>query len=300
MKEGQEITLEGIGWVQGERLHQASERAIQGAVLGSFNLTTLYLIQGDLDQALEYSKIGLDLAANSSKKYPGYLARTINNSVLWQRGQKAGTLEAEPPPPEQAAELEPEFQFVGYLVRFFACELLQGQHQYQRVIDWARECLEGDRYQADSALDHLTLGTAILRLHEQAGTRARPPALAKKHLDQAAEGLERVGNRHHLPRAMLTRADWHRLNGDPEEAQTNLDNAMLPSLMSGMRLYQADCHLAHARLHLDRREPEQARTRLEAVRTLVDKNHYHRLDEKIAECENELSRLDGVSPISAA
>jgi hypothetical protein len=174
-------------------------------------------------------------------------------------------------------------------------EMATGQHQYQRVIDWAGECLRGDRYQsADSALDHLNLGSALLRLHEQACTP--PPALVKEHLDQAVRGLQRVCNRHHLPRALLTRADWHRLNGDLKETQSDLDNGMLASLMGGMTLYQADCHLAYARLHLDRREPGQAQTRLDTVRTLVDKSRYHRIDEKLAGLDNEISDLDRVQP----
>jgi ATP/maltotriose-dependent transcriptional regulator MalT len=142
------------------------------------------------------------------------------------------------------------------------------------------------------------LGSALLRLHEQACTPPPAPTLVKEHLDQAVQGLERVGNRHHLPRALLTRADWHRLNGDLKETQSDLDNAMLASLMGGMTLYQADCHLAYARLHLDRGEPEQARTRLDAVRTLVDKSHCHRLDEQIAALKNELSCMDRMSPAS--
>ena len=76
MKEGLKITLEGIGWVQGERVQHANEKVIQGAVLGTFNLSTLYLIEGDLDQALKYSEIGVDVAANSSKKYPGTSRRS--------------------------------------------------------------------------------------------------------------------------------------------------------------------------------------------------------------------------------
>jgi hypothetical protein len=56
-----------------------------------------------------------------------------------------------------------------------------------------------------------------------------------------------------------------------------------------MRLYEADCHLEYARLHLARGDKAQARASLAAARKMVEEMGYHRRDGEVKELEEELA-----------
>jgi hypothetical protein len=56
----------------------------------------------------------------------------------------------------------------------------------------------------------------------------------------------------------------------------------------GMGLHQADCHLASARLHLDRGAKDEAWRSLATARAMIERMGYHRRDGEVAELEGRL------------
>jgi nucleoside phosphorylase len=118
------------------------------------------------------------------------------------------------------------------------------------------------------ALDHLTLGRAALY-----ATRLPAPTLtladAREHLEAAVDTLRKAGAQDQLPKGLLTRAWLHHLEGHPELAHADLDEAMSIAERGPMPLIRADIHLHRARLFRDR-------TALTAAATLIHKHGYHR------------------------
>ena len=56
-----------------------------------------------------------------------------------------------------------------------------------------------------------------------------------------------------------------------------------------MRLFETDCHLEYARLHLAQSDKPAAREHLAKARALVTETGYHRRDPDLAELEQELA-----------
>ncbi len=86
------------------------------------------------------------------------------------------------------------------------------------------------------------------------------------------------------------RVSWHnpRRTTRYSAAERNLCEAEKIARRGEMRLYQTDCHLEWARLHLARNESGAARDRLAQARTLVNQTGYHRRDRDLAEIEQQL------------
>ena len=55
-----------------------------------------------------------------------------------------------------------------------------------------------------------------------------------------------------------------------------------------MRLYEADCHLEYARLHLARGDKKEARESLAKAKGMIEEMGYHRRDGEVAELEERL------------
>lgn len=76
--------------------------------------------------------------------------------------------------------------------------------------------------------------------------------------------------------------------GSLDRARADLEEAMSIVVRGGMRLYQADCHLECARLHLACGEKEQSRQSLTKAKAMIEGMGYHRRDGEVAELEGEL------------
>ena len=86
------------------------------------------------------------------------------------------------------------------------------------------------------------------------------------------------------------RVSWHnpRRATRYSTAERDLRGAEKIARRGEMRLYQTDCHLEWARLHLVRNEPAAARERLDKARALVTETGYHRRDRDLADIEQQL------------
>jgi Tfp pilus assembly protein PilF len=140
----------------------------------------------------------------------------------------------------------------------------------------------------DTALDHLTLGRALLQAHLQDGSTALADATA--HLHQAVDGLRQAGTQHHIPRGLLARVELYLVQGDFAQARRDLDEALTIATRGEMRLHQAESHLAYARLYLAIGEKARAQESLATARAMVTRMGYHRRDAEVQELEEQLKR----------
>ena len=126
----------------------------------------------------------------------------------------------------------------------------------------------------DVALDHLTLGRSGLyraMLEPVAGlARAQARSLAtsategaSEHLAAALAGLRASGSQHHLPRGLLSRSWLRFIEGDPDAARADLDEAWEIAERGSMGLHMADVLLYRGRLFQDPADLAQARGLIE-------------------------------------
>ncbi|MCH7539264.1 MAG: ATP-binding protein [Proteobacteria bacterium] len=255
------------------------------------NLSELYLIMGDLAQALEFGRKAADFANRSRDVFLQLAERTTFADALHQTGRieeaKALFSKAE----AMQKERQPEFPLLYSLQGFRYCEMLLDQGKYREVQDRARQTLNwlkqaGGVSLLDIALNHLSLGHAHLLEAQQAGSEDFTQAT--EHLGDAVDGLRKAGTQHHIPRGLLARAALHRVTGAHQKTQRHLDEAMSIATRGGMGLHQADTHLEYARLYLAMDDKAKAREHLATAQEMIERMGYHRRDGKLAELEEQL------------
>ena len=89
--------------------------------------------------------------------------------------------------------------------------------------------------------------------------------------------------------ALLGRAAFFRAaTQDWPQAHRDLEEALEICQRSGMRLYEADCHLEYARLHLAQGNEGEARQSLDSAKEMIEQMGYHRRDREVRELEEKL------------
>jgi tetratricopeptide (TPR) repeat protein len=157
---------------------------------------------------------------------------------------------------------------------------------------------ERNRWLLDIAFNHLTLGRALLyrsvleadvpMMRTAMGTESLINlTAAQNHLDTAVNGFRRAGTIHNLPWSLLSRAWLRLLQGDPDSARTDLDEAWEIAERGPMRLFLADIHLYRARLfHAVHPYPwDSPRSDLAAARKLIEECGYWRRKEELEDAE---------------
>jgi len=259
------------------------------AAIAAGNLSELFVIMGDLRQALEFAQQSVDRADESGVAFQRIIKRTTLADALHQAGRAA---EAEALFGEAEAmqmEWQSEYPLLYSLQGFRYCVLLLGQRKYLEVQDRATRFFEW-RAQSDSlltiALDHLVLGKAHLARAQQEGRNDF--SKAAEHLDQAVDGLRQAAAQEFIPLGLLDRAALHRVRSDFERARRDLDEAMAIAKRGQMGLHQADAHLEFARLYLAMGEEAEAREHLATAKEMIGRMGYHRRDGDVAELEERL------------
>jgi tetratricopeptide (TPR) repeat protein len=268
-----------------------AQRDWKSAAINASNLSELYLTSGDLARALEYAQQSVDLADRSGDWQERVNGRETLGNTLHQAGHftEAGTA-------FQAAEAmqkehQPMFPLLYSLGGFRYCDLLLDQGEVQEVQRRASQTLEMVQRGVLSALltislAYLSLGQAHLLQAQQEGTEDFTQAAA--HIEQAVDGLRQAGTQHHIPRGLLVRAELRRVMGSLDRARADLEEALSIATRGGMRLFEADCHLEYARLHLACGEKEKARQSLAQAKAMIEDMGYHRRDGEVAELEEML------------
>jgi len=159
--------------------------------------------------------------------------------------------------------------------------------EVQRRADYALKIvLQGSRNLQDIALNHLSLGRA--HLLQETFRVLETLKVCTTYLDRAVGGLRQAGQQDELPRGLLARAELRRGTGELDKARRDLDEAFSIASRGGMRLFEADCHLAYARWYLAAKRGDamaQAREHLAKAKQIIEQTGYHRRDQEVKELE---------------
>ncbi len=266
------------------------------------NLSELYLILGDVKQALTYAEQSVELADRSGDGFNQEVCRAALANALHQEGRlseaEISFIEVE----EMQKKRQPQFPFLLSLRGFHYCDLLLSQGKYQEVSNRASQTLELAKEYLGKGLglhdignDFVSLGRAYLLQSQREANHPFTESLT--YLNRAVDGLRQAGMQDYLPRGLLARAEFYRATGALEMAQKDLDEAFSIATRGGMRLHEADCHLEYARLWLTRRPSPQpspwegegaAREHLAIAKKMIVEIGYHRRDGEVKELEARL------------
>jgi tetratricopeptide (TPR) repeat protein len=254
------------------------------------NLSELYLTLGDVPQALQFARQGVELADRSGDDFQRRVKRARQADSLHQAGRIAEAADLFREVEQMQKQQEGEFPFLYSLSGFQYCDLLLGQGLVQQVKERASRTLEVAKREfglLSNALDNLSLGRAWLMEAEQAN--AGYAAQATKFLLRAVDGFRQAGTQHHLPRGLLARAALYRVTSDYAHAQRDLDEMFRIANRSGMGLHLVDYQLESARLHLARGNRDKAREHLATAKEMIERMGYHRRDPEVEELARQCS-----------
>jgi tetratricopeptide (TPR) repeat protein len=263
----------------------------ENAAIRSSNLSRLVLILGDLRQALDYAKQSVELADRSGDGVKRVANRTNIADALCQAGRLAES-EAWFREAEKIQNARYRWLLI-FPIRFLSgipgyqyCDLLLSQAMHREVQNRAGETLKWAYRPLDIALDHLSLGRAYLMQAQSEGTGVY--AQATTHLESAVDGLRQTGEQEFVARGLLARAELWRVTGEWDKARRDLDEAFALATRGGMKLFEADCHLEYARLHLACGEKDKARESPAKAKQMIEDMGYHRRDQEVKELEAQV------------
>ncbi len=120
-----------------------------------------------------------------------------------------------------------------------------------------------------------------------------PPDLvaAEQHLRTAVDGLRTSGNTIHVPRGLLTSAEFHRSQDNLDLAERDLDEVRTLVRRMGLRLFEADLELEQSRWHLAQHDADSARKTLDKARDLIASMDYGRRRPEVEALEAGLAAL---------
>jgi tetratricopeptide (TPR) repeat protein len=252
------------------------------------NLSELYLIIGDLPQALNLAQQSVKLADHSDDEFQRLSKRATLAYALHQAGrieEAAVTFrEAEAIQERQ----QPAYPLLYSMQGFWYCDLLIGQRQVQEVKERVARALEiakRKNWLVNIALDNLSLARAFLLEAQQVGMGDMQAA---EFFQRAVDGLRQAGRMDELPRGLLARAELHRVRGDYARAERDLAEAFRIATRGGMGLHLADYHLESARLHLAQGNRDKASEHLATAREMIERMGYHRRDNEVKAIEHQL------------
>jgi tetratricopeptide (TPR) repeat protein len=269
--------------------HYIVQCYFDGASTASGNLCEIYSALGDLNQALSYASLSVEMSARSGDMFYLATSKAYLATILYFLGR---TKEAETSFREAEkiqAEDEPRSPFLYSISGFWYSALLMDKGRYQEV----RERLSGTSVTPDSlldiALEDLSLGQAYRLQAQMEGTNNF--TAATEHLTEAMSRLRQNVSQGYLARGLLACAELYRVKGEFDRAQVDLDEAMRLANHGSMSLHEADCHLEYARLYLARGEKEGARENWATAKEMIERMGYHRWDKDVEDIERQLEGM---------
>jgi tetratricopeptide (TPR) repeat protein len=260
------------------------------------NLSELYLTLGEVQQAVDYARQGVDFADKSGDEFQKIASRThladrLNHAGEFVEAEKS-FFESE----KMQKKREPRYPFFYSFWNFRYCELLLYKNQYHDVIDriiQAETWLKENGQLLDIALDKLSRGRAHFLQALSEGTdpsaqlRTGYPK-AFDYLNQAVAGLREAGTQHHIPRGLLARAALFRKQENFAAAWEDLTEAQEIAERGEMGLHLADYHLEACRLCLAEGKRSEAREHLETAAEMIEKMDYGRRQSEVEELRREV------------
>jgi tetratricopeptide (TPR) repeat protein len=190
-----------------------------------------------------------------------------------------------------------EFRKLGEAQMFLGpwyLEYFLDQGEYKEVLNWVRQTPTWIRQNSppkDLAFDLLALGRSCLR--QSLTEKHENFDQAEIHINEAVNRLRHCRLHHHLPIALLARAELNRVLYHYTGARRDLDEAFTIATRGGMRLHEADCYLECARLHLNTGEKDKAQENWAKAKSLIQEMSYHRRDPEIHLMEAQLHLNSG-------
>ncbi len=259
------------------------------AAIEAGNLSELYLVIGDLVQALNLAKRNLELAEHNRDVHLRITSRARLANALYHSNHISDAVATFRKTEEMQKKMDRISSFLYSNNGFYYCNLLLNQRKHQVVQVRAHQTIKiakRGNWPLSIALDNLSLGRAYLLQSQQDGSHEFIRAI--EHLNQAVDGLRLAGTQHHLPRGLLARAELYRVSGEFNKARHDLDEAMVIAERGSMGLYQADCHLEYTRFYLAMGEKGKARESLDIAKKMIEKMDYHLRDKDVTEIEGRL------------
>ena len=260
---------------------------LQDAVRIANNLTHLYLIRGDLEQALGSAKRGVDLSNNTE------FDRDMTYATLAKVLHESGQAEAAGSYFQQAEQIlreqRPDIQLLYSEWGFAYCDWILAQGDANKVKERATETLKWARTLGplSTALDNLSLGRAWLLEAQQNNGNGKDQAA--EHFRLAMIGLRQANMIDVLPRGLLARANFYCFIRDYNRAQRDLTEVHRIATRSEMNLYLANYYLESARLQLAQDDKDKGRDHLTAAKEMINRMGYHRRDKEVAQLEAQLA-----------
>jgi tetratricopeptide (TPR) repeat protein len=266
------------------------------AARSAINLSELTLTLGDLPRTVKFGEQSVELAERSGEAFLKIANLTVWADALHQVGHREESSAAFREAEAMQAEWQPKYPRFSSIQGYLYCDLLlseaepedgaglaanlKAEERFREVLErgeYALRIAEQNRWFLDIALDHLTLGRAHLGLALTAPhveDRDAERTRAVKHLNRAVDGLRQRED--YLPRGLLARAAFRRLNSDFSGASTDLSDVLEIAERGPMRLYECDAYLELARLCRDQGQFDEARRHVERARELVEQTGYGR------------------------
>jgi tetratricopeptide (TPR) repeat protein len=271
---------------------ELSLKNLRRAAINANHLSEFYLPLGDLPRALEYAQQALDLADCSGDDFMRMVTRTTLSDALHQTGSldaaETSFLEAE----AIQREREPEHPLAYAVWGSRYCDLLLSRREWRKVqerVEMTLKVVQQLNWHSDIGLDYLSLGKACILQAQELDTGFTQ---AEGHLNLAVNCLRQAGTQHHLPRSLIARAELYCLTVDLSQAQADLEEALSIAIRGGMRLFEADCYLGFARLHLATGDEGKTCDSLARAWEIIQEIGYRRREEQVA----ELARGAGCTP----
>lgn len=255
------------------------------------NLSQLYLLAGNLTDALKHAQQSVELADRSNDAYQRMSKRTTLADSLHQLGETDKAIAAFQHAEDIQAQLEPDHPLLHSLWGFRYCDLLLEQGHLQLVSERASASLELEKRKEQPtllaiALDNLMLGRVGTLEIKHSGKDANSQTAS--FLQSGLDGLREAGRQDYLPRGLLARAEFHRFSRVYKRAERDLAETARIATRSGMNLYLADYHLESARLWLAQVDKSKAREHWTTAKKMIDDMGYHRRDKEVEEIGKQL------------
>ncbi|HSS79108.1 MAG TPA: toll/interleukin-1 receptor domain-containing protein [Thermoanaerobaculia bacterium] len=288
-----------------------------GAIAAS-NLSELILTLGDVPRAATLGGQSVELADRSGDAFRKISGRGIWADALHQAGQWEESTAAFREAEALQAEEQPKHRQLYSVRGFRYCDLLLGlaepgagsglneligpdsrpeeikrlRHTCWEVLERGQVALtielDGDRRLLDIALNHLTMGRALLGL-ALSEDRTAGLAQAAEALGRAVDGLRQASQEILLPSGLLARAALRRFSSDFVGADSDLAEALEIAERGPMRLHECDAHLEWARFCRDQGDLAAARRHVARARELVNETGYGRREREVRWLEGTLA-----------
>lgn len=230
------------------------ERKWKRSAIAAGNLSELYLILGEVGQAVACAYQSVDFADRSGDGFQEETQRTKLGNALFQSGQFSYAENLFREAEIRQKQRRPAYPHLYSQNGFQFCDLLLNQGAYQEIPKRVRQAIKISKrngWLLSIALDRLTLGSALLlRALKEVEGRYRYFIQAKEFLQQATVGLRKAGVQEYLPRGLFTRATFHRSQNEFALAWADLEEAREIAERGEMKLHLADYHLEACRLCL--------------------------------------------------